>query len=351
MQEIASTEDLKFFNEISTAKKYISLLKSQNVSIIILLTHCGLDRDKEIARNVDGIDIIVGGHSHTHMYSGRSLGLPDIPTDVYPSVVERGGQKTLIVHTSGHAKYVGLLRVKFNAAGEVIWWTGNPVFLSNDVEQDAETEKELAKWRVGVGKSLDIPIGNSLSPLLVDTCKVQECTLGNLMVDSMVHAVSKCSSGRREFLYLKFSLFKWHNKLDTAGNPFTLSAFLNSGAIRTSLSSGDITYGDLLTLSPFSNSIDMIKVSGGIIWRALEHAVAKKEENVFRGFLQVSGVRVAFDVTRAVGNRVVSVDILNPKTSIYEPVKQSQDYYVVINSFMEHGGDGFTMFQNSSFVE
>lgn len=121
-------------DEINSTKRYVAALKGQGVSIIILLTHCGLDRDKEIARNVDDIDVIVGGHSHTHMYTGKSVG-PDTPLDVYPAVVERNGQKTLIVQTSGHAKYVGLLNVKFNSKGEVTSWTGNPIFLSKDIAQ------------------------------------------------------------------------------------------------------------------------------------------------------------------------------------------------------------------------
>ncbi|MCD6472473.1 bifunctional metallophosphatase/5'-nucleotidase [Candidatus Aerophobetes bacterium] len=56
--------NLKFFNPILTAKKYVKLLAPQ-VDILIFLNHLGIDVDKYLAKKVSGIDIIIGGHSHT----------------------------------------------------------------------------------------------------------------------------------------------------------------------------------------------------------------------------------------------------------------------------------------------
>lgn len=113
-------------------------LEHAGVSIILVLSHCGIIRDLEIARSIDAgskIDVIVGAHSHTFMYTGDAPG-PDQPQYDYPAVVEhRNGHKVLIVQASSFAKYVGDLTVYFNQNGEAIQWIGQPIFLASNVQQ------------------------------------------------------------------------------------------------------------------------------------------------------------------------------------------------------------------------
>jgi 5'-nucleotidase len=71
LQEISSTEQLKFLGEIETVKKEVEELKSKGVNIIIALSHAGLDVDREVAAAVPDIDVIVGGHSHSFLYTGK----------------------------------------------------------------------------------------------------------------------------------------------------------------------------------------------------------------------------------------------------------------------------------------
>lgn len=105
-------------------------LQNQGVNIIVVLSHCGIDTDLEIARALEtNIDVIVGAHTHTFMYTGDPPG-PDSPEYDYPVVIEQSnGHKTLIVHSSAFAKYVGDLTVYFNEFDEVAQWTGQPIFL------------------------------------------------------------------------------------------------------------------------------------------------------------------------------------------------------------------------------
>jgi len=51
-------------------KKEIKKLRDSGVNIIIGLGHSGIEVDKIIAKEVEDIDLIVGGHSHTLLYSG-----------------------------------------------------------------------------------------------------------------------------------------------------------------------------------------------------------------------------------------------------------------------------------------
>lgn len=87
---MAQTGKLKFKDEIETVKYEAALLRNEGVDIIIVLSHCGLNVDYNIARNAGSdIDVIVGGHSHTFMFTGDNPPGPDRPIDEYPAVVEQ----------------------------------------------------------------------------------------------------------------------------------------------------------------------------------------------------------------------------------------------------------------------
>lgn len=79
---------MKFINESVAILAEATKLKAQGVDIIIVLSHCGLNADYEIARNSGpDIDVIVGGHSHSFMYTGPSPPSSDSPVDEYPAIV------------------------------------------------------------------------------------------------------------------------------------------------------------------------------------------------------------------------------------------------------------------------
>lgn len=125
---------MKFLDESATVRAEATLLKEQGVDIIIVLSHCGLDVDYIIAKNAGpDIDVIVGGHSHTFMYTGESPS-DDRPQDNYPAIVRNAnGHTVLIVQASAYTKYIGDLTVYFDAAGQVVSWEGSPIFLDTDI--------------------------------------------------------------------------------------------------------------------------------------------------------------------------------------------------------------------------
>lgn len=115
-------------------------MKEQNVNIIIVLSHCGLKMDYRIAKETaEYVDVIVGGHSHTFMYSiedGKTAPGPDHVKDKYPAVIEtKDGHRVLIVQASARMKYVGDLIVHFDKDGRIAKWQGAPIFLDSNITQ------------------------------------------------------------------------------------------------------------------------------------------------------------------------------------------------------------------------
>lgn len=138
LQTLSNTENARFLDEIETVHNEAAKLERAGVSIIIVLSHCGIDVDLKMARSIDAgskIDVIIGAHSHTFMYTGPNPPGPDKPEYDYPTVVEHNnGHKVLVVQASSFAKYVGDLTVYFNQNGEAIRWIGQPVFLASNVQ-------------------------------------------------------------------------------------------------------------------------------------------------------------------------------------------------------------------------
>ncbi|KAH9636325.1 hypothetical protein HF086_012590 [Spodoptera exigua] len=125
---LASTGRLKFTDEIEAVKEEAEKLNAQGVDIIIVLSHCGLDIDREIALHAGPhIDIIVGGHSHTLLFNGEA---PENTRDVLDKI----------------EKYLPLI-------------------------EDKASEE----------------IGSALVELSAD-CACSECNLGNFMCDAFMHA-------------------------------------------------------------------------------------------------------------------------------------------------------------------
>ena len=120
-------------DEIKYLQSIVPEIESQGVNKVIALTHVGLEMDKRIAAAVPGIDVIVGGHSHT-LLSNKA----ERAEGPYPVMVENpDGVQVPIVQAFAYSKYVGELSVNFNDEGVVTAAYGEPHLLDASVEPDS----------------------------------------------------------------------------------------------------------------------------------------------------------------------------------------------------------------------
>jgi 5'-nucleotidase len=117
-----------------------------------------------------------------------------------------------------------------------------------------------------------------------------------------------------------------------------------AGGIRASLLKGDIVYGDLVASTPFENLVYSVELPGKAIKEALEFAFL---DETSKNLLQVSGLKVVFDLSREANNRVVSIDVLcricENNIPKYEPIDLEAFYRVAMPSYLAEGGDHFSM--------
>lgn len=325
---IAKTGNLRFTRESDAVRAEATKLKSDGVNIIIVLSHCGIDVDRSIATyGGPDIDIIVGGHSHSFLWSGSDWPSSDKPVGNYPIIVNQTeGHRVLIVQASAYTKYLGDITLYFDDEGIIQNYEGKPHFMAASVPQDEEVVAAIQPWKVEIDKSGKEVMGTINYEASSRSCYVQECLMGTLQAESML-----------------YSIMDWETEDGTWA--YATMSFTNPGGVRGTLAKGKITYNDLVTTTPFENTVEVFEVQGKYIREMLESSVRRSGLDI----LQMAGVKVVFKLSNPSFQRVVSVDVLCRFCSVpkYEPLEDETWYRIVINGFLLVNGDNFKMLRDN----
>lgn len=125
-------------------------------------------------------------------------------------------------------------------------------------------------------------------------------------------------------------------------------ALMNGGGIRSIIGQGNITDKQARAVVPFPNTISVIRVTGKTLGAALNNSLSRIDsENGTGRLLQVSGVRMKFDMARDPEERVFDVETLTPD-GWWSPLHEDSVYTVALPDFVRNGGDGYNMFANDA---
>ncbi|GLC88934.1 5'-nucleotidase C-terminal domain-containing protein [Lysinibacillus piscis] len=322
--DISSPGKVTFSNYIDSAKKAVTAFEGMGVNKIIALTHIGyndnpnVDNDILLAKNVPGIDVIVGAHDHTKL---------DKPVVVDTNTVGEAKDATIIVQANEYAKYLGTVDVAFDKNGVVTEYDGALIDLAK-VTPDSAAVKILAPYKAKVDAVNNKEIGVKLAQDLVNpratetdltSVRSNETALGNIITDGMLAKAQKYT------------------------DKTVVMALQNGGGIRAAIPAGNITVGQVITVLPFGNTLALMDVTGAELKAAFEVSVkSSPKEN--GGFLHVAGAKVQYDSSKEVGSRVVSIEYFDKATGKYVALEDGKTYTVATNAYTAKGGDGFTMF-------
>jgi 5'-nucleotidase len=121
----------------------------------------------------------------------------------------------------------------------------------------------------------------------------------------------------------------------------------NPGGMRASLPAGSVTWGQLFAVQPFGNELVSMDLSGAQLQSLFELQWTTQSDGSIRYRpLQVSGLRVVWDGSLSLGERIVSLTLDDGS-----PLQPDVFYRITVNSFMASGGDGFTTFNDGSHRE
>ncbi|NUN48383.1 MAG: bifunctional metallophosphatase/5'-nucleotidase, partial [Candidatus Brocadiae bacterium] len=263
----------RFGDEVETLRNYL-----RPGRVVIPVTHCGVDRDVEIAE-ATRVPVIIGGHSHTGLPGGK----------VSPS-------GTLIAQCWAHGTVLGRVDFRLEGGG-VRGATASLVPVRPSDGEDAEARALVARWAETVGAEMNVVVGETAQALTRQGAG--SSTLGNWVCDVM---------------------------RDRAGVQVALT---NRTGIRADLPAGPIRLRDLYEVCPFSNTLVTMELSGADLDSVLEFSTGANPV-----FLEVSGLEAEIDGAAAAGSRVTV------RTVGGEPWDATRTYRIVTNSFLAAGGDG-----------
>jgi len=305
--ELASPgRGIAFLDPVPAVQAEVDRLAARGVTQIVLLSHSGLDVDRRIASETTGVDVIVGGHSHTLLSN-----VAENAVAPYPLLVG----ETAIVQAYGYGRYLGVLSVTFDDAGRVTAAAGEPLSLDGSVAEDPGLKARIAELAAPLDEIRNRVVAEATAPIegARDACRARECAMGNLVADAM---------------------------LDRVRGQGVEIALQNGGGLRASIDAGPVTMGEVLTVLPFRNTLSTFEIDGATLLAALENGVSRIEDGSGR-FPQVAGLRLTVDPGAPPGARVREVTVAEPAGAT--PLDPARRYRVVSNDFLRGGGDGYHM--------
>ncbi|MET0437280.1 MAG: 5'-nucleotidase C-terminal domain-containing protein, partial [Devosia sp.] len=311
--EIASPGDVEFHDVIQYVRGASEALDAAGVNKIILLSHIGYNEDLNVAASLPLVDVIVGGHSHTLLSNTAEGAAGPYPTMVTNPV----GVEVPVVQANQYGKYLGDIAITWDDNGVVTKAEGEPYLIDASVVANEDFKGQLETLLGPIEEMTSQVIGTTTDKLegAREVCRVQECSMGNLLADAI---------------------------LDRVADQGATIAFQNGGGVRASIDAGEITVGDVLTVLPFSNTLATVQVSGADVIEALENGVSDIENGAGR-FAQVAGLKYTYTLANPAGSRISDV-LVKGEGDTWVPIDEEADYIVVTNNYVRGGGDGYETF-------
>ena len=299
-------------DDVKSMTAEVEKLKAAGVNKIIALTHIGYPRERDVIAKIPGVDVVIGGHSHSLL--SKTDPKAEGP---YPTMVDNpDGYKVPVVQAASYSKYLGEIKIVFDDNGVVKEATGDPIYLDKSVTPDAAVLARIKELGAPIEalKAKEVSETTKAVDGSRDNCRARECEMGNLVSDAI---------------------------LDRVKGQGVQIVFQNGGGLRASIDQGVVTMGEVLTVLPFQNTLSTFEISGKDVVAALENGASQLEEGGGR-FAQVAGLKYSFDKSAPVNSRISAVEVMD--AGAWKPIDPEKTYLAATNNFVRLGGDGYKIF-------
>ncbi|MCG8519144.1 MAG: NAD nucleotidase [Pseudomonadales bacterium] len=359
-------DSTEFLDETATAQAMIDELEADGVDKIILLTHYQYQNDLALAEALSGVDVIIGGDSHTLLGDFDAYGIN--AAGPYPTErTNADGDRVCVAQAWQYSQVVGELAVEWDADGRVTRCEGVPHLLLSDsfVREDAnedeyepageERQAILAAIDADPQLSLvteDASVAASLAGYTAQLDTFRNKVVGTATEDLCLERIPG-TGGRSEIAGCDEATAARGGHIPN----LVAQAFLflskdadvsiqNAGGVRTDIAQGSITIGDAYTLLPFANTLVDLTMTGAEIRQVLNEAVdfAHTPDGSSGAYPYAAGLRWDVDMTRAAGERLFNIEVKGRDDSDWRALADSDTLKVVTNSFTGGGRDGYVTF-------
>ena len=331
----AHMQDIEFRSPIQEAAKLVPELRKQ-ADLVLAATHMGhyengrhgvqAPGDVEMARAVNGLDLVVGGHSHDPvcMQAENRVEADHIPGAPCQPDRQNGAW---IVQANEWGKYLGRADFQYrNGTFTLVKYALMPINLKKTVPT-AGGGTELVTYTAPIAENLDML--DMLKPYQEFGQRKLSVTVGSsdAKLDGDRTIVRKAPTN--------LGVLIGYAMVEKTHSDF---AIVNSGGLRDSLPAGTITYKDILKVQPFGNTLVTLHLTGAEVLNYLNIAAGMSQGA--GGFPHLFGVDMVIAAGKASQVRIQGV-----------PMDPAKNYQMVINNFVAVGGDGYpNMTSHPSYV-
>lgn len=353
----------RFEDERDSAQREIDTLRAEGIDIIVVLSHVGYARELLLAEQLSGVDVVVGGHSHSALGDGlAALGVPvDGP---YPSERRnRDGDRVCVVQAWQYGWAVGMLDLTFDQAGRLQRCEGQArLIVGDDLRRNGTpltgVEREQALTAIAATPELGLyPPDPQAERVLAWYSKEKQAQSTRVVAQAprdlcLRRAPGPYDRGRDgrpgcaestdahggdvQALVVSSAL---HAAQAFGGADFALH---NGGGVRSSIAAGDFSVGDAFNILPFRNHLVILELSGAELLATLHSAIdflAEDPHTHTGSFPYAAGLRWTIDLSANAGERLAEVEWL--RDGRFEPIDPSARYRLVTNDFLAMGRDGY----------
>ena len=362
--------DTTFQDETVAAQREIDALRAQGVNKIVVASHIGYEYDRQVVAKLSGVDVVVGGDSHTLLGPNTlsTLGVGS-PAGAYPTLAtDKDGKQVCVVQAWEYAQVVGELKVRFDAKGDVKECTGTPhVLIGNNytIGGKAPTAAEQTAIEASVKAAGFLRVTtasttatNVLAPF---KARVEVFNKTKVAIAPQELCARRVPGGEGSVDYSRSS-----TACNAEGNvskhggeiqQFVAQAYLavanakyggaditlqSGGGVRVPLL-GEVTAANVIQVLPFGNMLFRLQVTGTEVKAMLEDGM---EATFGTGgttgpYPYTGGLRFDVDSKAAFGARVSAVEVRDPATGNWGALDPAKTYRLFVLSFNATGGDGY----------
>ncbi|RYX91034.1 MAG: bifunctional metallophosphatase/5'-nucleotidase [Comamonadaceae bacterium] len=363
--------DTTFEDETVAAQREIDILRARGINKIVVMSHMGYEYDKTVIAKLSGVDVVVGGDSHTLLGpdSLRTSGV-GTPAGPYPTKVSnKDGKQVCLVHAWEYSQVVGELKVSFDANGDVTSCSGTPHALVGDtftVAGAAATPSQKAAILASAASSGILRV-TTPSPVAVATlqpfkdkiavfAKTVVATVPDELCARRVpggpgtinyggssttcNTLGEVSQRGGDIQQLVAQAFLEIANASYGGADISLQ---NGGGARVPLLPGQVTAADVNTVLPFGNMLFRLDVTGQEVRDMLEDGLQAVfgPTGTTGPYPYTGGLRFDVDARGAKGSRVTNLEVRNATSGVWEPLDLAKTYKLFTLSFVAGGGDGY----------
>ncbi len=356
-----------FLDEVTSAQQAIDALKAKEIDKIILLTHQGYGADVAMAAKLSGVDVIVGGDSHTLLGPDALKALGLSPAGAYPTqVVNKDGKPVCVAQAWQYSHAVGELKVSFDKQGDVKSCGGKPHVLVGDnfkVGNVVAGDADAAAYRAGLAASgaVRVTTPSATAAAVLAPFKDAKTAFGqqpagatndNLCLRRVPGAkrdTTRSSLGDAcnqnahviahggDIQQLVAEAYLEQGKRFGGAD----IALQNAGGVRVDIPAGNVTVGKVYELLPFKNLLVRLTMTGTEVKAAVEDGVDSVLAGTGTGaYPYAAGLRYDVDMNQAKGARVSALEF-RKADGTWETFDLNRQYRVIANDFMAGGGDNY----------